>query len=51
VLNIGSDAIYADSKPPLTEASVTAPDSMHGVKHLARETMFRGEVFAPTDSA
>lgn len=48
VLNIGSDAIYADSETPLTEASVTAPDSMHGVMHLARETMFRGEVFAPT---
>jgi UDP-glucose 4-epimerase len=48
ILNIGSDAIYADSVTPLTEASVTAPDSLHGVMHLARETMFRAEVSAPT---
>lgn len=48
VLNIGSDAIYADSDMPLDEASVTAPDSMHGVMHLARETMFRSEVSVPT---
>lgn len=47
-VNIGSDAIYADSIAPLTEASVTAPESMHGVMHLARETMVRSEVSAPT---
>lgn len=41
VLNISSDAVYADSKEPLTEASPMAPDSLHGVMHLAREIMFR----------
>jgi UDP-glucose 4-epimerase len=47
VVNISSDAIYADSAEPLTEDSITAPDSLHGVMHLARETMFRSEVAAP----
>jgi len=37
VLNIGSDAIYADSDGPLTESSVAQPGSLHGVMHLARE--------------
>jgi len=39
VLNIGSDAIYADSLEPLTEASCASPDNLHGVMHLAREVM------------
>ncbi len=39
VLNIGSDAIYADSAEPLDENSATAPTSLHGVMHLAREIM------------
>jgi nucleoside-diphosphate-sugar epimerase len=47
VVNISSDAIYADSGEPLTERSITAPDSLHGVMHLARETMFRSEAGAP----
>jgi UDP-glucose 4-epimerase len=47
VVNISSDAIYADSAEPLTERSIAAPDSLHGVMHLARETMFRSEVTAP----
>lgn len=47
VVNIGSDALYADSRKPLTEKSVTAPDSLHGVMHLAREMMFRSEIKAP----
>jgi len=37
VVNISSDAIYADSASPLTEASPKAPESLHGVRHLARE--------------
>ena len=37
VLNIGSDAIYADSEGPLSENSVAQPGSLHGVMHLARE--------------
>src|SRR5215470_1193567 len=44
VVNVSSDAIYADSSTPLTEASVKAPDSLHGVMHLAREIMFRNEI-------
>jgi UDP-glucose 4-epimerase len=47
VVNISSDAIYADSADPLTERSAAAPDTLHGVMHLARETMFRSEVKAP----
>lgn len=47
VVNISSDAIYADSAGPLTEKSSAAPESLHGVMHLAREVMLRGEVQAP----
>jgi UDP-glucose 4-epimerase len=39
VLNIGSDAIYADSDTPLHEASITAPGSLHGSMHLVRDIM------------
>lgn len=37
VLNIGSDAIYADSDGPLSETSCASPGSAHGIMHLARE--------------
>ncbi|MDB2324244.1 NAD-dependent epimerase/dehydratase family protein [Alphaproteobacteria bacterium] len=47
VINISSDAIYADSDLPLTEASVTAPYSHHGAMHLAREIGFLNEINAP----
>jgi UDP-glucose 4-epimerase len=47
VVNISSDAVYADSVAPLTEASSTAPDSLHGIMHLAREIMFKSEIKAP----
>jgi len=47
VVNISSDAIYADSADPLTERSTAAPDNLHGVMHLARETMFRSEITVP----
>lgn len=47
LVNIGSDAIYSDSDRPLTEASVTAPDSLHGVMHFAREAVLKSEVKAP----
>jgi UDP-glucose 4-epimerase len=47
VVNISSDAVYADSAEPLTEASCAAPGSMHGAMHLAREVMFRTEQRAP----
>jgi UDP-glucose 4-epimerase len=47
LVNISSDAVYADAPEPLTEDSPKAPDSLHGVMHLAREIMFRGAVAAP----
>jgi UDP-glucose 4-epimerase len=47
VVNISSDAVYADSPQPLTEDSPKAPDSLHGVMHLAREIMFKSAVAAP----
>lgn len=47
VINISSDAVYADSDEPLTEASPKAPDSLHGIMHVAREAMFAAEVKAP----
>lgn len=47
VVNIGSDAVFADGPLPLTEASPKAPDSYHGVMHLAREVLFRTEIQAP----
>ncbi len=37
ILNIGSDAIYADSQDPLNEDSCAAPTSLHGIMHWTRE--------------
>lgn len=47
VINISSDAVYADSPRPLTEESPRAPDTLHGIMHLAREIMFAGELGQP----
>ena len=47
VINISSDAVYADLPGPLTEVSPTAPVSLHGAMHLAREAAFKAEVTAP----
>lgn len=47
VVNISSDAVYADEPVPLTEASAAAPTSLHGAMHLAREFMFKAAVKAP----
>jgi nucleoside-diphosphate-sugar epimerase len=47
VVNISSDAVYADTPVPLTEASPRAPETMHGVMHLAREIAFASEVKSP----
>lgn len=41
VVYISSDAVYGDEPVPLTEASPTAPGSMHGVMYLTREIMLR----------
>jgi UDP-glucose 4-epimerase len=40
LVNIGSDAVFADGPLPLTENSPKAPTSLHGVMHLAREIAF-----------
>lgn len=45
VIYISSDAVYADSDGPLTEASCAQPSSLHGAMHLARELML-AHVFA-----
>ena len=47
IVNISSDAVYADSAHPLTEDSPKAPDSLHGAMHLGREIMFNSTVTAP----
>ena len=47
VVNISSDAVYGDSAEPLTEASAMAPESLHGVMHLARELMLHSVIKAP----
>jgi nucleoside-diphosphate-sugar epimerase len=47
VVNISSDAVYADSDFPLTESSLKAPESLHGIMHLAREMMFTSEIKPP----
>jgi nucleoside-diphosphate-sugar epimerase len=47
VVNISSDAVYGDAAEPMNEDAVKAPDSLHGVMHLARELMFRNEIKAP----
>ncbi len=39
LLNIGSDAIYADSDAPMREDARREPTSLHGVMHYARELM------------
>jgi UDP-glucose 4-epimerase len=38
---VSSDAVYADEPRPLSESTPTAPTSLHGVMHLARELMLR----------
>ena len=40
LLNIGSDAVFADEPPPISEMSPRAPTSLHGIMHLAREVAF-----------
>lgn len=47
VVNISSDAVYADEPVPLSETSPTAPTSMHGAMHLAREIAFASALKAP----
>jgi UDP-glucose 4-epimerase len=39
IIYISSDAVYADSDQPLTEASAAEPASLHGMMHITREMM------------
>jgi UDP-glucose 4-epimerase len=47
LVNISSDAVYADSPLPLAERSPMAPTSLHGAMHLARELALSAEAGAP----
>jgi nucleoside-diphosphate-sugar epimerase len=47
VIYISSDAVYADSDGPLTEASCAQPGSLHGAMHLARELMLANAFAGP----
>jgi nucleoside-diphosphate-sugar epimerase len=47
VIYVSSDAVYADGPVPLNEASPTAPGSLHGVMHLARELMLKEAAKSP----
>lgn len=47
LVNISSDAVYADEPLPLTEASPAAPTSLHGVMHLARELALQSALNVP----
>jgi UDP-glucose 4-epimerase len=41
LVDVSSDAVYADGPLPLTESSPAAPGSLHGGMHLAREQMIQ----------
>lgn len=47
VVYMSSDAVYRDSKVPISEASCAEPNSIHGVMHLAREVMIKQAYFGP----
>ncbi len=47
VLNVSSDAVYADDLAWVNEASPAAPTGLHGAMHLAREILLRSTVRAP----
>ncbi len=42
VVNISSDAVYADEPLPLSETVPAAPGSLHGAMHVAREIALKG---------
>ncbi|MGJ0452992.1 MAG: NAD-dependent epimerase/dehydratase family protein [Methylocystis sp.] len=47
VINISSDAVYADVPVPIDEETPTAPGTLHGAMHLVREIAFRSDISAP----
>jgi UDP-glucose 4-epimerase len=44
---ISSDAVYIDSNKMISENSTTAPDSIHGIMHLAREIGLKNSYLGP----
>ena len=44
VINISSDAVYADADHLITENTIKSPDNFHGVMHLAREIIFTNQI-------
>lgn len=44
---ISSDAVYADDANPVTERSASAPSTIHGMMHAARELMLKSSTKAP----
>lgn len=39
LVNIGTDAVYADDANPVRESSCASPSSLHGAMHLVREVI------------
>lgn len=46
ILNVSSDAVYGDSMGKLSEASLMAPLSAHGIMHAMREHMLEKSIHA-----
>ena len=44
---ISSDAVYVDDANPVTERSLCAPSTIHGMMHAARELMLKNSTRAP----
>lgn len=44
---ISSDAVYTDDANPVTESSHSAPSTLHGMMHAARELMLKNATAAP----
>jgi nucleoside-diphosphate-sugar epimerase len=47
VVHVSSDAVYADKPVPLTERSSTAPGTLHGAMHAARDVAVASELKVP----
>lgn len=47
VIYQSSDAVYRDSREPMTEASCAEPGTLHGLMHLAREVMLKSGFSGP----
>lgn len=47
VLNVSSDAIYADCSVPMTEDDPQVPTALHGMMHTAREMLLAESIDVP----